>query len=126
MNMKLFLRDEHFVEVVEREVLNKKRKALLISGNAHMRRCCLAGPLGTTARVEKTHPGMVFVALPHQGFQERNEELEARLASWPKPGLEFNDRGIYGRENSIVFGDMGSIYIFRKKDGTLTSSFECY
>jgi len=87
MNMKLFLRDEHFVEVVEREVLNKKRKALLVSGNAHMRRCCLAGPLGATARVEKTHPGTVFVALPHQGFQERNEELEARLASWPKPGL---------------------------------------
>src|SRR5262245_4941085 len=87
MNMNLFLRDEHFVEVVEREVINKKRKALLISGNAHMRRCCLAGPLGVTARVEKTHPGTVFVALPHQGFQERNEELEARMASWPKPGL---------------------------------------
>src|SRR5262245_31069820 len=87
MNMNLFLRDEHFVEVVEREVINKKRKALLISGNAHMRRCCLAGPLGVTARVEKSHPGTVFVALPHQGFQERNEELEARLASWPKPGL---------------------------------------
>jgi Domain of unknown function (DUF1963) len=41
-------------------------------------------------------------------------------------GLEFNDRGIYGRENSIVFGDMGSIYIFRKEDGALTSVFECY
>jgi len=81
------LRDEHFVDVVEREVIDKKRKALLISGNAHMRRCCLAGPLGVTARLEKTHPGTVFVALPHQGFQDRNEELEARLASWPKPGL---------------------------------------
>jgi hypothetical protein len=87
MNMNLFLRDEHFVEVVEREVINKKRKALLISGNAHMRRCCLAGPLGATARVEKTHPGTVFMALPHQGFRERNEELEARLASWPRPSL---------------------------------------
>ncbi len=81
------LRDEHFVDVVEREVINKKRKALLISGTAHMRRCCLAGPLGVTARVEKSHPGAVFVVMPHQGFQERNEELEARLASWPKPGL---------------------------------------
>jgi hypothetical protein len=29
----------------------------------------------------------VFVVLPHQGFMERNEELEQRLASWPKPGL---------------------------------------
>ncbi len=83
----LFLRDEHFVAVVEREVLNKQRKALLISGNAHMRRCCLTGPLGVTARVEKSHPGTVFVVLPHQGFQERNDELEARLASWQKPGF---------------------------------------
>jgi len=88
MNLKLFLRDEHFTEVVEREVLNKKRKALLISGNAHMRRCCLAGPLGSTSRIEKSHPGTVFVVLPHQGFfQDRNEELEVRLASWPKPSL---------------------------------------
>jgi hypothetical protein len=88
MNMNLFLRDEHFVEAVEREALNKKRKALLISGNAHMRRCCLAGPLGTTARIEKSHPGTVFVVLPHQGFfQDRNEELEARLAAWPNPSL---------------------------------------
>src|SRR5215831_15412914 len=81
------LRDEHFVDLIEREVINKKRKALLISGAAHMRRCCLAGPLGVTARVEKSHPGTVFVVMPHQGFQERNEELEARLASWPNPGL---------------------------------------
>jgi hypothetical protein len=83
----LMPRDEHFVDVVEREVINKKRKALLISGTAHLRRCCLAGPLGVTARVEKSHPGAVFVVMPHQGFQEGNEELEARLVSWPKPGL---------------------------------------
>jgi hypothetical protein len=41
-------------------------------------------------------------------------------------GLEFDDRGIYGDTNSVVFGDMGSIYVFRDRDGTITSSFECY
>jgi hypothetical protein len=41
-------------------------------------------------------------------------------------GLEFDDRGIYGDSNSIVFGDMGSIYIFLDRDGSITSSFECY
>ncbi len=107
MNMKLFLRDEHFVDVVEREVLNKKRKALLISGGAHMRRCCLTGLFGTTARVEKSHPGVVFVVLPHQGFQERNDELEARLASWPKPSLALVKNTWLGHLSPDVIFDVG-------------------
>ena len=41
-------------------------------------------------------------------------------------GLQFDDRGIYGDSNSIVFGDMGSIYIFLHRDGSMRSSFECY
>jgi Domain of unknown function (DUF1963) len=41
-------------------------------------------------------------------------------------GLEFDDRGIYGDSNTIVFGDMGSIYIFLDPDGSTTCSFECY
>jgi hypothetical protein len=41
-------------------------------------------------------------------------------------GLEFDDRGIYGDSNSILFGDMGSIYIFLDRDGSITCSFECY
>jgi hypothetical protein len=41
-------------------------------------------------------------------------------------GLEFDDRGINGDSNSILFGDMGSSYIFLDRDGSITSSFECY
>jgi len=41
-------------------------------------------------------------------------------------GLESDDRGIYGHSNSIAFGDMGSIYIFFNRDGSIRSSFECY
>jgi len=40
--------------------------------------------------------------------------------------LEFNDRGIYGNGNSVVFGDMGTIYVFRDRQGVVRSSFECY
>src|SRR5262245_23290246 len=87
MKPELFDRDGHFTSVVENEVLGKGRKALLISGTAHLRRCCLAGPLGVTARVEKTHRGAVVVVMRDRGFQERNEELEARLTSWPIPGI---------------------------------------
>ena len=83
----MFDREGHFVSVIEKEVLSKGRKALLISGTAHLIRCCLSKVEGVTAAVEKMHPGAVFVVMPHQGFGERNEELEQRLASWPKPGL---------------------------------------
>jgi hypothetical protein len=41
-------------------------------------------------------------------------------------GLEFDHRGIYGDGNSIVFGDMGTIYVFRERSGTVRGSFECY
>src|SRR5262249_17805266 len=69
MKPELFDRDSHFISVVEKEVLGKGRIALLICGGVHLRRCCLAGPSGVTARVEKSHPGTVFVVMPHQGFQ---------------------------------------------------------
>jgi len=83
----MFDRDGHFVSVVEKEALAKGRKALLISGTAHLIRCCLSVSQGVTAAIEKSHPGAVFVVMPHQGFGERNDELEKRLASWPNPGL---------------------------------------
>ena len=37
-----------------------------------------------------------------------------------------DDAGIYGERNSMVFGDMGNIYIFIDEWGQLRSSFECY
>ena len=90
----MFDRDGHFVSLIEKEVLGKGRKALLFHGAAHLIRRRPAPPPtiektpgGVTIDVEKRHPGAVFVVMPHQGFGERNEELEKRLASWPKPGL---------------------------------------
>jgi hypothetical protein len=83
----MFDRDGHFASVIEKEVLGKGRKALLFSGAGHLIRRRPATSQGVTLEVEKRHPGSVFVVMPHQGFGERNEELEKRLASWPKPGL---------------------------------------
>ncbi len=82
----MFQRDAHCVSVIEKEVLGKGRKALLFHGAAHLIRRRPVTP-GVTIEVEKLHPGSVFVVMPHQGFGEKNEELEKRLASWPKPGL---------------------------------------
>jgi Domain of unknown function (DUF1963) len=45
----------------------------------------------------------------------------------PEPlGLESDQNGIYGDENSILFGDMGAIYIYRDDSGQVLSAFESY
>jgi hypothetical protein len=82
-------RDDHFARVIEKEVLSKGRKALLIAGVFHLYRCCPAtsNPSNVTLQIDKLRPGAVFVVMPHDGFDERSAELEARLSSWPKPGI---------------------------------------
>jgi len=82
----MFQRDAHCVSVIEKEALSKGRKALLFNGGQHLIRQRPMMP-NITIEVEKRHPGMVFVVMPHLGFGERNEELEKRLESWPKPGV---------------------------------------
>ena len=107
MKTELFDRDTHFISVVKKEALGKGRKALLICGGAHLRRCCLTGQFGVTAVVEKSHPGAVFVVMPHQGFLEKNEELEARLAAWPKPSLALVKNTWLGNLSPDLIFDVG-------------------
>jgi hypothetical protein len=128
----MFEHDRHFASVVEQEVLSKGRRALMISGSAHMRRCCLGRSLGATALIEKAHPGAVFVVMTHHGFLERNEELEKRLASWPRPGLalvkntwlgnlspllflpgtRYRDPSVPRKLNKMKFQDVADAYIY--------------
>ena len=80
----MFRRDYHFAGVVEKEVLAKGRKALLITGGAHLVRGVTTN--NTTGHIERLRPRSTFVIIPHSGFySERNDELESRLGSW-KPG----------------------------------------
>ncbi len=80
----MFRRDSHFAGVMEKEVLAKGRKALLITGGAHLVRGVTTN--NTTGHIERLRPHSMFVIIPHSGFySERNDELEARVASW-KPG----------------------------------------
>jgi len=80
----MFRRDSHFAGVVEKEVLAKGRKALLITGGAHLVRGVSTN--NTTGHIERMRPHSMFIVIPHQGFfSERNDELESRLAAW-KPG----------------------------------------
>jgi len=86
--------------------------------------------------------GTKIGGVPHliQGGEEVSGQFLCQLGSiqaaprvpypWvnhPAPvGLERDQNGIYGDENCIVFGDMGSIYIFRDGDGNVRSTFETY
>jgi hypothetical protein len=80
-------RDQHYAKVVEDEVLAKGRKALLIAGTGHFTRQGDNSMDHAGVLIEKGRPKSLFVILTHSGFLERAEELEPRLATWPKPSL---------------------------------------
>jgi hypothetical protein len=86
-------RDEHYAEVVTREVLDRGRRALLVAGASHFFRISEFDPRAgvVVQRLERQHPGATFVVLPHCGFAETPEfaVLEARLAAWPTESLAY-------------------------------------
>ena len=81
----LFQRDPYFASVVEKEVLARGRKALLIIGGAHLVRGISNN--NVTARIESQHPRSMLIIIPHDGFREQQEELEPRLGSWKAGSL---------------------------------------
>jgi hypothetical protein len=79
-----FLRRDYVPKVIEQEVLTKNRKALIIYGSAHFMR---KNKMGRVALLEQKYPQSMFLVHPYFGFFDRNDELEPRLAKWPKPSL---------------------------------------
>jgi len=63
----------------------------------------LMSPLAT---LEQRHPGTTLNILLHEGFRERNRELEARMENWPKPGLAHIRGTWYGHERPAPSGDI--------------------
>jgi len=113
------------VSVIEKEVLGKGRKALLFHGAFHLIR---HRPVvrGVTIDVEKRHPGAGFVVMPHQGFGERNEELEKRLASWTKPGLLMVKNTWLGDLDPAVAYPMAKKQVILKPDGGRESALSLW
>ncbi|MBZ5537680.1 MAG: hypothetical protein LAO31_17120 [Acidobacteriia bacterium] len=83
------MRDVSIASVMEKEVLSKRRKALMLFGTAHLFH------VGNTAvgLYEKDYPGVTLVIADHTGFgnwtplAQYNGEFEARMATWPVPSL---------------------------------------
>jgi hypothetical protein len=77
-------RDQHIADVVRTQVLAKNRKALLLFGLRHL----VHGNVGNAVQMyEKDYPGVTYVVAYHRRFEQDNDQLEARMASWPVPSL---------------------------------------
>jgi len=84
-------RDENIAFVMEKEVLLKHRKALMLFGLAHL---IHGTPHSAVGIYEKDYPNVTYVIHEHFGFCivsspacRYNDELEKRMASWPVPSL---------------------------------------
>src|SRR5262249_14124839 len=89
-------RDDHAAKVIEKEVLAKKHRALLIFGSAHVIRDKAFDAYGRNRKpdgkrtlgelLEQRYPGASLLIWAHMpGWMTR--ELDPRLMSWPKPSL---------------------------------------
>jgi hypothetical protein len=83
-------RDAGIAAVMEREVLAKHRKALMIFGLRHL----MHGGGGAVRMYEgRGYPHTTLVIMAHNGFgnntplSARNDELEGRMAAWQVPSL---------------------------------------
>jgi len=91
------MRDPAIASVMEKEVLSKHRKALMLIGTAH-----LFHQQGSAVGIyEKDYPGITLVIADHTGFgnstplAKYNGDFEARMASWPVPSLVQNLNGTW-------------------------------
>jgi hypothetical protein len=76
-------RDTSIASVIEKEVLAKHRKALMLMGTLHL----LHGA-GATGMIEATHPKSIFVTSEFGVFGENSTDAsKALLASWPTPAI---------------------------------------
>lgn len=84
-------RAQHTATIMEQEVLSQGRQALMLFGINHMRHV-----EGTAVGIYEAngYDGLTYVIDDHQGFgnqdpalREDNDELESRMARWPRPSI---------------------------------------
>ena len=91
------MRDPAIASVMEKEVLSKHRKALMLFGMLHLyHRHGENAPMLISSAVEtyeKNYHGATLVIADHTGFgnysplEKYNDEFESRMATWPIPTL---------------------------------------
>lgn len=134
-------RDEHFASVVERMVIERGQRALLLAGTYHLFRVTALDVAvrqpgwnppahrNITQLLEQHHPGTTYVVMPHPGEPDAETlvQVEARLASWPSPGLAAIGETWLGRLSAANMFSGGNTRLFWP-DGagglTFTKPFE--
>jgi len=114
-------RDANIALVMEKEVLSKHRKALMLFGTFHLFHKNKIAPKGLESavrRYETDYPGVTMVigtamifdlstAPPAEG------ELEARMAPWPVPSLIRQIKGTWLMDiNKYFFSEMVDAYLY--------------
>lgn len=90
-------RDPSIASVMEKEVLSKHRKALMLFGTAHL----FHAESTAVGLYEKDYPAVTLVIADHTGFgnwtplEKYNNGFEARMASWPVPSLVQDMKGTW-------------------------------
>ena len=81
------LRDSHPADLIEREILAKNKKALVIYGAGHMG---IYTPDPTLRMlIDAKHPGALFVVTPYVGYAQKDcaARFERHIKGWPTPSL---------------------------------------
>jgi hypothetical protein len=83
-------RNTYPAEIINSQILAKKKKALVIYGTFHF-----YGADSLRTLVEDHHPGAFFLVTPYTGFEEKScsDALEQNTRDWPLPALAAPVRG---------------------------------
>jgi hypothetical protein len=114
-------RDANAASVMEKEVLSKHRKALMLFGTGHLFHSNKAAPRGLESAVERyelNYPGVTFVigtaivsrdAIPPPIINEMKEGM----AAWPVPSLVKNLKGTWLADvDQYYFSQMVDAYLY--------------
>jgi hypothetical protein len=112
-------RDASIASVMEKEVLSKHRRALMLFGTFHLFHNNKYAPRGLESAVhfyEKDYPGVTMVigsAIVSGEPIEAPANLEARMATWPVPSLIQNIQGTWLADvNRYYFSKMVDAYLY--------------
>ena len=128
-----FDRDASIASVMQKEVLAKHRKALMLFGTFHLFHSTNSIPMGLQSavqRYEKDYPGVTLVIACHEGFgswtpmAKYNNQWEARMVFWPVPSLVVQMKGTWLAALLNATYSTGAVVFVTKagKDGKRESS----
>jgi hypothetical protein len=106
------LRDSHAAEVIQREVVKKGRRALIVYGDGHLHRVNpIHGGLSNSLVARLERAGVkTFVTYTTAAPYARIESLQADIASWRKPSLALVRGTIIGNGSAGVLLPPGPEY----------------